>query len=290
MKRRALILVVLFLFFMLITCVFYSSSTMQKELDSITLEASETKGGFYDTEIIAAQEDVLVTAHPPRYFGDQSEHTFQEEVGSPNIVDSEKVKLIERLSKGIYEYKTRNGMIYYECGNAYEEIGAKKRSKLWAENIVRLCDKYSVNVWGTAGLIRLESNFDLCALGYHPRRAAYKAGILKPNKRSISHTYDEVVRVINNKKMNRMFRTFDLGGLQVLASFYKKGPKEDLLTWKGFEWQVKHLSDRGKFYKSKMPWAYWPGHYKQSKATRVKYSARLLGATVEELKQLSFRR
>ena len=215
----------------------------------------------------------------------------------PVFPDERQLKLIGRLADGIYKWKARvrdgqEHYPYYECGVRYTGDAAKERALLWAYNIVRASweaaeEDETLNEWGVAGTVASESAFDLCAFGTYPRKAAYQTldrgkPILKPSKLTASHTYKEVVYAINHPKLKSKFRTYDLGGLQVLALYYD-GPMEKLLTWEGFYWQVNWMMKKQRRMKTERPWAYWPGHYAEWKHQKVAMYARQIGATSKEI-------
>jgi hypothetical protein len=219
--------------------------------------------------------------------------------------NGEQLQIIGRMAEGIYKWKARvhdgkETARYYDCGEWYQGDKAKDRALLWAFNIVRASDEASIdlevelNPWGVAGTTANESAFDLCCFGLHPRKAAYKIRVggpkgafgkylLQSSRYTVSHSRDDVIAAINHPKLKNKFRTYDLGGLQVLAAYYR-GPMEKLLTWEGYYWQVRWMAKKIRTYKTKNPWAYWPGHYALWKHKKVVRHARRLGATPEEIR------
>jgi hypothetical protein len=217
----------------------------------------------------------------------------------------EQLKIIGRMAEGIYRWKARvrdgkETARYYECGEWYQGDRAKDRALLWAFNIVRASDEASsdlgvkLNPWGVAGTTANESAFDLCCFGLHPRKAAYqirvrgsegarRVPLLQPSRYTVSHGRDEVIAAINHPKLKKKFRAYDLGGLQVLTPYYR-GPMEKLLTWEGYFWQVRFMAKKQKTYKTKTPWAYWPGHYALWKHKKVVKHARFIGAKRTDIK------
>ena len=63
----------------------------------------------------------------------------------------------------------------------------------WAFQIVRAARNNDINPWGLAGTIANESNFDRCAIGYHPRNWAVKNNVLRKKRRTISYSAAEVI-------------------------------------------------------------------------------------------------
>jgi hypothetical protein len=211
--------------------------------------------------------------------------------------------LMQRMSWSIYKFKTgwndadaQQMYTWYFCGEKFQGKAARDLADTISYHIVRASweasqgPKGTINPWGVLGTMAKESSFDLCALGLHPRKAAYKMQasngkgvVLQPSKVSISHTYEEVVRAIHDKGMQKTFMVFDLGALQVLDRFYG-GKPEFLLTWEGFYWQVKHMQERGYLRSTKSPWAYWPGQYSPKYDYEVVSYARHMGAYGSEIK------
>lgn len=223
-------------------------------------------------------------------------------VWKPN---KKQLKIIGRMAEGIYKWKARirdgkETARYYDCGVWYKGRDAQDRALLWAFNIVRASDEAStdleveLNPWGVAGTTANESAFDLCCFGLYPRKAAYQIRVrglegtsriplLQPSRHTVSHKRDDVIAAINHPQLKKKFRTYDLGGLQVLAAYYR-GPMEKLLTWEGYYWQVRWMAKKIRTYKTKNPWAYWPGHYALWKHKKVVRHARRLGATPAEIR------
>ena len=210
----------------------------------------------------------------------------------PLFPNEDQLKLIGRLADGIFKLKKR--AYPYDCGVRFtDDEQLMENALLWAYNIVKASwaasdEDNELNVWGVAGTLSIESKFDLCSFGLHPRKAAYTTiykgkPVLKSSKLSVSHTYEDVVKAIYNPKMQKKFRTFDLGGLQVLALYYD-GKMERLLTWDGFYWQVNWMMTKQRRHKRKNPWAYWPGRYSVKRHKKVVRHARRLGATPEEIR------
>ena len=222
-------------------------------------------------------------------------------VPEPGFPNAEQVKVIGRIAEGIYKERTQNGNLpYWFCGEPYEGVEAKELAMQVAWNVVRSAhlasdDRKEINVWMWAGLLLNEGGMDLCTLGINPRKTAYQYNILKPNKRTVSHTREEVLYAINHEKMKNLFPVFDLGMAQTLDIHYKRylrderkeGTPTDLLTWKGFYWQAEYLHDLAIFYDTDRPWTYWPGYKAAWKDFRVSKFARRLGATKEEVGRIT---
>ncbi len=212
------------------------------------------------------------------------------EIEKPIFPNEEQLKLIGRLSKGIFKLKKRK--YPYECGVRLDDDKLKENALTWAYHVVKASWEASdegdeLNVWGLAGTISIESKFDLCTFGLYPRKAAYRTKykgkpILKPSRVSISHTYEDVVKAIYNPKLKRQFAAYDLGALQVLDKYYQ-GKPEFLMTREGFYWQVNWMMQKQRRHKTKRPWAYWPGYFAQWKHDKVVRHARKLGATPQDL-------
>jgi len=214
------------------------------------------------------------------------------------------LKLIGRMAQGIYKWKTSGEThSYFFCGKPYNGEEAKEQAMLAAFHVVRASwdpetGDTLINPWGIAGTAAKEGQFDVCAFGLHPRLMAYelktKHGkpVLKRSRLSISHTRAEVIRAMNNPKMEARFSTYDLGVLQVLDTYYigylhteqLKGSREDLLSWEGFYWQVRHhMLEQSRAYGTDRPWMYWPGHRSARYDASVTRYARRLGARSDEI-------
>jgi hypothetical protein len=202
------------------------------------------------------------------------------------------LRLIGRLAEGITQLKLKqNG--WYECGVLYKDRESiYKKALKYSYEIVRACyimsDKiYKVNVWGLAGVIENESNFDRCALGLYPRKHAYKLGVLEKKKFCISHTEEEVLFALENTKIQKKFKKtgVDLGVGQVLSRFYDR-PTDYRAMMQidyGTMQAAKIMRNRGRWYGTKRPWLYWRGTKTEWYDKKVTRRARKLGATVEEI-------
>ena len=188
-------------------------------------------------------------------------------------------RLVDRMTRGILQWKQER---MWFCGVLYEGQAASTLARKIARHVVRTSQENGVNPWGVLGTMANESSLDLCALGLYPRKKAYELGVLKPSRLTISHTREQVLKAINNPELKKYFFTYDLGGLQVLDQYYQ-GKSADLLTWKGFEWQVYHMAGRSRIRNTQRPWAYWPGHHSTKYDARVTYLAKLMGATRGEI-------
>ncbi len=234
---------------------------------------------------------------------DPEEQTIH--VDPPEFPKKEHLKLIGRIAEGIYYWKVgkKEERPFYFCGEPYRTEEAKDLAVEIAYHFVHATwlvqenMEYNLNVWGALGTSANESSFDLCAFGLYPRKAAYKTldkygkKVLKPNKLTISHSFEEVVKAIHHERMSPKFRTYDLGMLQTLDMFYRQhlkaerleGKREDLLTWEGFYWQMHYMAKRGKFYDTNRPWRYWPGYNSDTYDKKVTKWAKKLGATNTEI-------
>ena len=203
--------------------------------------------------------------------------------------DERQREAMERMADGIWRWKTADGASpWWFCGEPHDGDVALGLSKMvvlaiWeaayeAERVVGV----PVNPWGIAGTAANESSFDLCAFGLYPRLEAYERGVLPRNRRTISHTRKAVLRAINDPGLDKAFRAYDLGMLQTLDMYYD-GPREDLLGWDGFRWQVQHMAQRAAYRKTDRPWMYWPGHRSEAYDRRVTRYARRFGATEDEI-------
>jgi len=215
----------------------------------------------------------------------------------PEFPDLDQLRIIGRIADGILKQRTLKGAIpYWFCGEPYEDEAAKDLAMEVAYHVVRSAwlasdDRRTLNVWGWAGTLLNEAGMDLCTLGLNPRRTAYRLGLLKPRRLTVSHTKEEILRVIKHPRMLNLHSTYDLGMAQTLDKYYKnwlraeriEGSPDDLLEWKGFYWQATYMHGLAIKHETDRPWAYWPGHKAAWKDHRVSKHARLLGATLEEI-------
>ena len=202
--------------------------------------------------------------------------------------------LVYRLSDGIASYKIRIGG-WWECGVLIkDEEGIRDLATSYSFTIVSAAydasgdDSMDKFMWGLAGIVRNESDFDRCALGTKPRKVAYKRGLLKRNKRSISHTEDEVLAVVESKVTQRIFRKtgFDLGTGQLLSRFYpdRKDFKVMMSLEGSTEEAARNLKKRSKYHRTKRPWLHWRGTKRCNwYAEKVERYAARLGANTEDI-------
>lgn len=225
---------------------------------------------------------------------------MKEEVPKPKSSfrpNKEQVKLIGRLTKGAVKWKMREGG-YWECGVFHEDIEDVKNLALkYAYEIVRAVhevsdgegthNRWTLNAWGLAGTMKNESQWDRCAFGTHPRKAAYKMGLLERRKRCISHTEEDVIAAVTNPSMQKYFNDtgFDLGTCQLLSRFYDN-PKDYkyMLSIRGSTYQAaKEMRRRSRRFDTKRPWAYWRGSHTEWYDEKITRWARGLGATKKEI-------
>jgi len=211
-----------------------------------------------------------------------------------NPLSEEEVRIVGRLAEGIVKYKAGQ---WWECGKLMtdeKEIG--DRAVSYAYEIVRAANEVSdhdddpefvLNPWGLAGVIRNESQFDRCALGTHPRKTAYRLGLLKKQRRCISHTEEDILRVVQSKDMNAYYKRtgFDLGTAQLLSRFYSN-PRDfkTMVSVRGSTTEAAyHMRKRGRIYKTKRPWLYWRGYRCEWYDDKISRWARQLGAKPGEI-------
>jgi len=280
-----------FLFLILILATFAIGSAMSRAVEEQSIRGAELRAALEPTTEFVEPLDVdplPVTEFDP--IGALKAH-------GRYFPSDDQLKTIGRLADGIYKVRTVKGSVpMWYCGEPYEGDAARELSMTIAWHVVRSAweasdDRFELSPWLWAGLISTESGFDLCTLGLNPRRAAYRLGVLKPRKRTISHTREEVIRAINDPKLSSLFPRFDLGMGQTLDSHYraylrfenKEGKSEDLIEWSGFYWQATYLHGLAVRHQTKRPWAFWPGYRAAWKDAKVTRYARALGATPEEV-------
>jgi len=182
-----------------------------------------------------------------------------------------------KLAKGIFnlKMKTHHG-IWWECGKRYETKDEIKAAALeWAAAIN---DSYKNTEYqlrsGTyvrppikeaVGIMISESKFDRCAIGPHPRNFAYKKNIIQRPANNISHTLEEIQRIVEHPSFRG--RKADIGVGQIV-----KRLGEGYLEWDdvlpyltvvpGVQKVFDEMAYRGKFYNTKHPALHWPGSRK----------------------------
>lgn len=224
--------------------------------------------------------------------------------------------LKSRIASGILKWKTSDQTRpWWYCGVKLEGQDAIDKSYEWANIVVDEVDKikselgYDLNVWGVLGTMSRESAFDECALGLYPRLWAYEHNLLKKRKRHITHTREEINKLVKNKEFMKRWPRLDLGPGQLMWRSVYKGKKEDLMSVDpgvgivvremanrlshhiGFNKMISRLKGNiikkhNKKWWYNRPWSFWPyGGGKPSKeyAKKVQRRAYLLGATKQEL-------
>jgi hypothetical protein len=253
-------------------------------------------GGTRQPDVAPPEPEYCVTEYEEPLDVDPPPVT--EYVAPPEFPSAAQLKLIGRLSEGIYKNRTHKGEThpYWFCGEPHRGEPAKALAVEVAWHIVRSAwkasdERYEINVWMWAGLINNESGFDPCAFGTNPRTVAYRIGVLKRRRLTVSHTREQVIEAITNPRMKSLFRAFDLGMGQTLDVYYLKwlaregleGEPADLLEWKGFYWQAQYMHSLAIERRTKRPWMFWPGYRAKWKHAKVKLFARGLGARRDEL-------
>jgi hypothetical protein len=198
------------------------------------------------------------------------------------------LRRVGRMSEGILFnwVEKRNQGVWFECGLRYETKEEKKEAAtLWAYQIIRSAQQHNINPWGLAGTIANESNFDRCAVGYHPRIWAQKKHMLKRKRRTISYSAEEVVAVYRSIAAKRRWRHtgWDVGPCQMLSKFYP-GNIEDMFSLvPGIDICAMEMRARADMYRTDRGWRWWRGAETAWYDARVTRFARLMGATAEEI-------
>ena len=185
----------------------------------------------------------------------------------------------DELSRYILRYKMKyDGGIWNVCGKTLNNEEMKKASIEWAYEVLHAHEStpyplrygrrhltVKVPYKGALGVMMAESRLDHCAMGPHPRKWAYKKGLLKRNPGNPgtpSYTTEEILSVLNHPAWRK--RLADLGPGQIVWGRSKraifKGDPEELISLKpGIKRVFEEMADRGKRKNSKYPWEYWPG-------------------------------
>lgn len=184
--------------------------------------------------------------------------------------------------------KIMNGNWFY-CGNKLTSKEEFTLSNAIAYSLLKEMDSLAldVNPWGILGTMFNESRIDVCALGLYPRFWAYDHGLLKRRTTSISHTKEEVLKVVRSKEANAEFQAFDLGLCQVLTKFYPSTPTNEFLDLaSGVRICVLEMKARAKRNNTNKPWKYWPGYAADWYADKVRVRARKMGASTKDLREI----
>lgn len=206
------------------------------------------------------------------------------------------LRLIGRLAEGIAKHKIEKGG-WWECGKLIEEEEKiKEKALIYAYTIIHSAYEVSdhdedpefiLNPWGLAGTIGNESQFDRCALGLFPRKVAYKKGLLKPRKLTVSHTEEEVLAVVKSKSMQEYFKKsgFDLGTAQLLSRFYPDpNDFEKMLSVNGGTLEAAYqMRYRARYNNTDRPWLYWRGGRVKWYDEKVTRWAKRVGAQPGEI-------
>jgi hypothetical protein len=198
------------------------------------------------------------------------------------------LRYVGRMAEGIIFnwVEKRNRGVWFECGLRYETAQEKEEAAtLWAYQIVRAALQHQINPWGLAGTIANESNFDRCAIGYHPRTWALNKHMLKRKRRTISYSAEEVVSVYRSIAAKKRWRHtgWDAGPCQMLSKFYP-GNIEDMFSLvPGIDICAMEMRSREDMFRTDRGWRWWRGAETDWYDSRVTHFARLMGATRNEI-------
>jgi hypothetical protein len=199
---------------------------------------------------------------------------------------------VDRLSEGMKTWKMEHASgRWWSCGVAQEEKDAEEIAKDLATRIEEESAANGLNPWGLAGVLAKESKFDECALGKRSRDLGYRIGVLKPNRLTISHTAEDVLKVIASKEWKKEIGKADMGLPQVMyPTIYRGDPKALLTREVGVRFAALEMARRAQrigVYVAKAllrPWSNWPGWYDKKYDESIIRHARWLGATEDDIK------
>ncbi len=220
-----------------------------------------------------------------------------------------RARLVGRLSLGVERIgRMKGGGRWWECGEIYDDAGARGAAIAWASRIVALAADYSdhgstggrtINPWGVAGTAANESGFDRCALGKWPRRWAYERDYLPKPLRSISYTFAQIEYVLTRPDGAERWATvgFDAAPLHELwrcregrcaPKFNPEGLPplalaEVFSLGRGFEYDVRKLKKIAIQQRTDRPWLFWRGYRAEWYDEKVTRWARLMGARRGEI-------
>jgi len=181
------------------------------------------------------------------------------------------------LAQGIFNLVKKNQHgIWWECGERYQSNEEIHNAALeWAVAInnahkkteykLRSGKYVRVPIREAVGLMISESRFDRCAIGLHPRKFAYKKKILTRPPNHISHSLDEIKKVVEHPAFRG--RLADLGVGQIVKRLGKGYTEWNevasyLTVVPGVQKVFDEMAYRGKIYNTKQPSLYWPGSQK----------------------------
>lgn len=255
-------------------------------------------------------------------FGDplpSTEMVLEDKEEKTNLVEfpnEEQLRLIGRLSKGILRVaRNKGGGRWWKCGSVLSDEEAEKHAMEWAYRTAYLSWEFSdngsdggimIDPWEVAGIAANESGFDVCALGPWPRKWAYQHKTMKRNRRTLSHSFEEIYKTMTHPKGLKRWSTIgiDAAPLHQLWRCDEKTVKERgwivkevvcVPKWnveglppiplkevfslgKGFEYNVRKLKKDSIKFKTKRPSLYWPGHRSECYSGKVRRWERRLGA------------
>ncbi len=224
--------------------------------------------------------------------------------------------LRERLAAGITKWVTvrdhrrEKAVVWNECGERIKQEDVQENALEWADQLIRAANTsatlygWRINLWGVMGTIANESCFDRCAIGGHTRKWAYKKGFLKAKRFTwISHTKEDIMKLVSQRQWKKKWKWVDAGALQVLWKRIYRGPLENMLTLNpGLDIGIQEMQRRSngslayinprsrkrlsKLYKRS--WRLWPGQALEAARsiaydTKITKFARRMGASRTEI-------
>lgn len=198
------------------------------------------------------------------------------------------LRIVGRMSEGIVAnwVNKRNRGMWFECGIRYESHEEKQEAATrWAYHIVRSATANQINPWGLAGTIANESNFDRCAIGYHPRKWAVRKQMLKPKRQTISYSAEEIIAVYRSIAAKRRWQEtgWDAGPCQLLSKYYPGDISDMFSLARGIDICAMEMSSRQQRHRTKRGWRWWRGRETAWYDSRVTHFARKIGAHRNEI-------
>jgi len=222
-----------------------------------------------DSSDISGDEDFA-------YVNDGVCFEYDEPVGEAFLVDP---YVVGRLAKGIRLLKEkRDHGVWFYCGKELDEQEKGELSVSIAYHVLLSMSEHGLDVspYGVVATAYNESGLDACALGLYPRKWGYKEGILKPRKRTVSHTREEISEFKDNPIVKKQYRRtgIDLGICQILSRFYRDQTDDMMTLGAGIGICVREMKSRSLGRKTNTPWLYWRGSetlwYREKIRKRVK--------------------
>lgn len=173
------------------------------------------------------------------------------------------IPLESKLRSGLSSHFKKQGY-WPSCGVIYRNpIQIDAMATEYANYISEAGKKYGVDIFGLAATMIKESGMDTCAVGPNVRRTAYKIGVLKKSKLTISHAKSEVIRALNNQTLSWHYSKtgYDVGLAQMMQRYYDHPSDIDRILEPDYASMqaAKEMARRSELKNTDRPWYFWRG-------------------------------